>query len=344
MFDFLGELRGVSILTKNTFCGIIVVKGDATMTYEEYVALVHDYDTTNSMWLHLLDGQPAEKFYNDNNTTLAECDATKLHEYLVNLVGSKRIKTITDYTKYLDEFYKFLIQHGIRFDNPMVDVRNSSKALIAESSKRLPFYTDIDINYILSTLDSNKIFYTALILSFYEGVAANAPELFALNYSDVDFDNSTIKTMRGIKKISYRLSDAFKSLRYIEYVEDPTTRHVSGAGIRRTKCFLLRPEALFVTTRTGISQFCNSRFETLSDRYGTKITSRILYYDGFINFCVSEIGVNSVLNMFEKKRITKEESETFDRLCEQYCLIYKDKGKYQLTPFVDSLRVKRGLD
>ena len=332
-------------LTKNTCCGIIVTKGDTTMTYEEYEQIISDYAKDNSLFIYIFDNLSARRLYEEHNVTLAECNATILHEHLVNLSDSKRVRTIEEYVVLVNGFYEYLIANKIRSDNPMADARNSLKALIAESSKRQPYYSSIDINYILSTLTYNKALYTALILTFYEGVAATAPELAELNYDDVDFEKSTIKMARGVKKISERLCKAYKEMHVMDYTEDPSTRHSSGTGTRRTTCYLPRRNALFVTTRKDMVQFCSSRFEMLSNQYGTKITSIILYYDGFIDYCVNQVGVNAVIQMFDGKRMTKEATRTLDQLSNEYCLIYRDKGKYQLTPFVNSLMIKtKGLD
>lgn len=147
---------------------------------------------------------------------------TKMIESFINSLGftKRRIVTIL---RPMQEIYKRLIRQGVIRDNPLLNIDKDSFITMAKSDYEVDPFSQSEINQILENCEHECV-RNFVQFGFWTGMRIG--EIFALEWSDIDFDKELIivNKTQTIKQI----------------VKAPKTR----AGIRRLEMTPLAKDAL----------------------------------------------------------------------------------------------------
>lgn len=197
--------------------------------------------------------------------------------------------TIINYLTTFGSFYDYAISRGIISSNPCNSAILTSKKILAASKMRRGYFTDEDIDTILKSIVFNPDLNTAVLLTYYEGVAMNATDLGLLKTTDLHRETETIDIKMGSKKISHRLTYAYVALAGVDVV-DGDKPSLTRTTRRRTKAFKAEPDDLFPTTGGMKELFYNRRLKIIGDTSGYHLNCLDLYYSGFLNFVAGKVG------------------------------------------------------
>ena len=294
------------------------------MTLEEYRQLVQDFidtgaDSDAARWT-LLNGKMIH-ISETMDKYPVYWNADELYIFFTeDLLLST--STATNYLTMLTSFYDYAISRGLITINPCHSQRLTARNIIDNAKNRKPYYTDKEINEILNSIKLNQEVNTAILLSYYEGVASRSRGLADLKLGDFHPEKREIRIKMGMKKISKKLSDAYRGLKGVEYIigDKPLKGRLTT---RKTAVYRINPDDLFPTTCKNPILFLNNRLDNIGLMSGYDLYCADLYYSGFLNFVAADIGKDKCVDL-----VLNDGNSGYKTLCE-----YADKWLFPTFPF-----------
>lgn len=266
-------------------------------SYEDYINEVEAYITDCGVGVQLtrwaLEQDKIKQMSEEFGKTPIDWDSEMLFKYFTSEVMARA--TVINYRSVFADFYDYEISKGNIFYNP-AKAANINYKNILDHAQDLLYYTDDDINRIIGAMTKNEEYNTALLLTYYEGVAIRSTDVLDLKTSKFHPEENVIETKYGAKKISSRLSSVYKQLRAVEEIvgDKPNPNRVLN---RKQKLIKHDPDDLFaVTGRNGVT-FLNRRIETIGEISNYTLRSFNLAYSGFLNFVAKKVGVNRCVEL-----------------------------------------------
>lgn len=256
--------------------------------YEKYEDLIQAYssekDCNNYSQGHLL--SPAVKSYSDQILKTPDAwNEINVFNYFTETRNFK-INTVYNQHKSFSDFYDYLIEQGLRNNNPC-DSELTKPASIIYSLRQFPdYYSDQDIENIMRRIEENKTYNCSLVLTYYEGVALSTVDIMNLKRSDFNHTENTIKIPAGTKHISQRLSDYYSDLENLSVIIGDSPGVIQP---KRTPLQWFQPDQLFPATSTS-RMFFSRRLATISNITLYELHPTDLYYSGFLNYISRKIG------------------------------------------------------
>lgn len=294
----------------------------------------------NTSIRNILNNSFLDRYCDNKNKSPQDFSEMDLFLYLTQVSGSS-ISRMTHIIIAWKRYYEYLQEISYRKDDP-ADYINA-RIVVEYTQNHYPYYTDEEINSIFPKLEYNKIFSEALIRSYYEGVVPKSTDLYELNYSDVDFTCHNIKTKRGTKSISGRLSDIYRELRFVDAILGDT-KIIGRQKQKSQPTNFPRPDSLFPISGRGQNNgklFFSRRIDAVSQNAGMKLTPLFLYYNGFINSLIGKYGLNMSLIMLDTKN-DKTAIKQLTNFADEYLFIVPaNKIRTQLLPMIIELKSRR---
>ena len=253
-------------------------------TYDEYIKLVDEFiqqsQYSRKELMLYLDSPVIKNFYENTGKTPLDYQFNDGTLMLLRRDKYPHDSTIQKYIRYLTQFNTYAQKYGYDLDYT-ADPSFQARYIVEHSEHSLPYYAPEDIKDIIGKQKIDKEWREALIRTFYEGVAKSPYELFSLRTSMVDFDNHKITTERNTFSISDELTNAYYAVSKMECIH---ISHHRGGGVGR-KEITSPPGSLIpstASTKMTFKQFCKKRFYKISDDADEYVTSKLLYYNGYI--------------------------------------------------------------
>lgn len=162
-------------------------------------------------------------YLNTNLVDIQNVKAKSIKTQNLNMLVSKwkstnmTNKSINNILKFLRSVYNFGIKNKWLSENPLSYIENLPKV-----PTKIKFLDENDMNKFLEAIKEFPIIqYTALYTALYTGMRIS--ELLALEWSDIDFKNSTIMVNKQFYKNKLSIPKTYKSTRIIRVPSNVTT-------------------------------------------------------------------------------------------------------------------------
>lgn len=305
--------------------------------YDEYKALAVEFARTQpDDAIIYLDSEVIRNFYETTGKTPLDYEGDDGVNMLLSRDKVAYQNTIEKYIRYLLNFNDYLDKKGLLVSDYTMRGNFNVQYIMMHSNGCVPYYTPEDIDCIINTQDIEKELTEAIIKSFYEGVASSTRELFTLQTDMVDFDKNSITTDRGVFHISKRLCNAYAIISKYTVIHMYHPR--SKDGIREYP--IKSPIGSLIPSTSenaeNFKHFVEKRFVKISDVTNKRITSKALYYNGFVNYVVQRYGIDKCIELFDKEAVNHP---LLNEAAEQYHLKVRHSRLRQFfKPYVDGLK------
>ena len=320
------------------------------MTKQDYLTLVDDYiagnDETGQKRMILY--TKASDYFDKTGKLLADFTQEDLFDFFIFMTETKLFKyrTIIKMYEIADGFYMYLQEREIIKLNPAASVGTTefAKRVINNAVITMPYYKRADIEKIINSQEKNKTLVSAIMLSYYEGVASTSEELINLKRSDFDYESRTIVTPRGVKEISKTLADAYQDLGdiYVVYKAHPRSNngHREYPLHPATQGAIIKV-ATASNNRKNIAQYTSSVLKVIQNEIGTQMDRGILYNEGFLEYLCDKLGEEEVPHLLRGGRKKQSEVNKIEELMKEY-KFNASYGKISetLEPYVIALKAR----
>lgn len=322
------------------------------MTKQEYLTLVEDFiakeGDANYQKQSLLVTR-ASDYFDKTGKLLSDFTEVDLYDFFVNLTGEKLFKyrTIVKMYEITDGFYRYLQEREIIMLNPAASVRPTdfAKRVVENSVIVMPYYKRADVEQMIERQpDNNKALVAAVMLSYYEGVASDSNELIELKRSDFNYNDRTIMTPRGIRKVSQKLANAYRDLEDVYVFSSRHTRSMSGYRdypVHPATEGSIIKVATSSNKRKAIIQSVTVILKGIQEEIGSQMDRYILYYEGFLEYMCNEVGEETAAYLLRGGRKSQAEVNKVIKLIEDYQFnMPYAKISETLEPYVIALKAR----
>lgn len=297
-------------------------------TYPQYLEVLKGIDEKG--WY--LKDEAIEKYYNDTRKTPMDYDSDDLFTVLTSYYSLGSVSMVAHRIDAFRNFYESLQAEGRRFDNPALDARINSTYIVKNTNYMRPCYSRSDVADIINCVpdQESRLWYEALVLTFYDGVSYALSDFATIRYSDFDQIN---KTVRG-RIISDRLAYLYTRVADIDSIKGANGRTIYLGNHKNT----LIPVGVSDKT-TSISAYLCKKFNSLSKLSKREVNADLLYNSGFVWYLIDEVGEDMVFEMMDATRFSPKSMKRIAEVTTEYGYVETPGNlKRRIRVYVNSLR------
>lgn len=157
--------------------------------------------------------------------SLEGIDAQEILNYVS---GVRAYSTVKKVKEVMNLCFRHAYIKGDIEKNPMELVNMPKEEYCAKETKQIEFYTDNDINLMISAIircyEENKWYRISPIFIFIANTGLRIGEALALNKSDIDYKNRYISVNKTISRVKERDNNDLKKYKYRYIITSPKTK------------------------------------------------------------------------------------------------------------------------